>query len=65
MTMPKIRFMICRIGSGLTATSRFLVRKSQKIFGQKKPSIEAAIWSVEVLVGFEEREGEGKRGRTD
>jgi len=43
ITMPKTRFMICNIGSGLTATSRFLVRKSQNILGQKNPSIAAAI----------------------
>ena len=30
---------------GRTARSRFVVRKSQKSFGQKKALIEAAIWS--------------------
>ena len=34
------------MGTGLTAPSRFLVRKSQKILGQKKPEREAASWSV-------------------
>jgi hypothetical protein len=34
--------MIWRIGKGLTAASRFFVRKSQKIFGQKKASSAAA-----------------------
>ena len=43
---PRSRFMIWRIGMGRTAGSRFVVRKSQNIFGQKKPLIEAAIWSV-------------------
>nr|GFD58436.1 hypothetical protein [Tanacetum cinerariifolium] len=42
-TMPSTRFMICSMGKGLTAESRFLVRKSQKIFGQKKASRAAAI----------------------
>lgn len=37
--------MIWRAGIGLTAPSRFLVRKSQKILGQKKASIAAHIWS--------------------
>jgi hypothetical protein len=46
ITMPKTRLITCKMGRGLTATSRFLVRKSQNIFGQKKPSIAAAIWSV-------------------
>jgi hypothetical protein len=44
--MPKKRFMICKIGTGFTAPSRFLVRKSQKILGQKKPSTAAATWSI-------------------
>jgi hypothetical protein len=42
-TIPRIRLMICRIGKGLTAESRFLVKKSQKILGQKKASRAAAI----------------------
>lgn len=43
--------MICRMGAGLTAGSRARVMKSQKILGQKKPSIAATTWSaVEVLV---------------
>jgi hypothetical protein len=46
MKMPKTRLMIWRMGKGFTAKSRFLVRKSQNIFGQKKPSIAAATWSV-------------------
>lgn len=45
--MPDIRLMVCRMGIGLTAPSRFLVRKSQNILGQKKPSIAAATWSVD------------------
>ena len=48
--MPRMRFMIWRMGKGLTAESRFLVRKSQKILGQKKASRAAAIWSVVLLV---------------
>lgn len=43
---PRSRFMICRIGMGRTAWSRFVVRKSQNSFGQKKPLIEAATWSM-------------------
>jgi hypothetical protein len=42
MKRPKTRLMIWRIGRGFTAKSRFLVRKSQKILGQKKPSTAAA-----------------------
>lgn len=42
MKIPNTRLMICRIGKGLTAKSRFLVRKSQKTLGQKKPSTAAA-----------------------
>lgn len=38
--------MICRTGTGRTAPSRLVVRKSQKILGQKKPSKAAATWSV-------------------
>lgn len=45
MTIPITRLMDCSTGIGFTAPSRFLVRKSQKILGQKKPSIAAAIWS--------------------
>lgn len=41
---PRRRFMIWRIGMGRTAWSRFVVRKSQNSFGQKKAEIEAAIW---------------------
>ena len=36
------RLMICNVGKGFTAPSRFFVMKSQRIFGQKKPSIAAA-----------------------
>lgn len=32
------------MGTGLTAPLRFVVRKSQKTLGQKKPSSAAAIW---------------------
>jgi hypothetical protein len=42
--------MIWRIGSGLTIGSKFVVRKSQKILGQKKPSSAAATWSELMLV---------------
>lgn len=42
---PNTRFMIWSIGIGLTAGSSVFVRKSQKILGQKNPSIAAAIWS--------------------
>ena len=41
---PRRRLMIWRIGMGRTAWSRFVVRKSQNSFGQKKAEIEAAIW---------------------
>jgi hypothetical protein len=44
--MPQSKFRIWRYGIGLTKPSRFFVRKSKKNLGQKKPSIEAAIWSV-------------------
>lgn len=37
---------------GRTAPSRFVVRKSQKTFGQKKPSKDAAIWSYKNLSAF-------------
>ena len=47
---PRMMLMICSTGTGLTAPSRFLVRKSQKILGQKKASRAAAIWSVVLLV---------------
>lgn len=43
ITIPKTRLMAWRMGRGFTAPSRFFVRKSQKILGQKKPSIAAAI----------------------
>lgn len=56
MTSPIIRLMVCSTGIGFTAPSRFLVRKSQKILGQKKPWSAAAIWSgSEMLVKFVER----------
>lgn len=43
---PRRRFMVWRMGMGRTLPSRFVVRKSQNTFGQKKPDIEAATWSV-------------------
>lgn len=43
---PRRRLMIWRMGTGRTAGSRFVVRKSQKSFGQKKAKMEAAVWSV-------------------
>ena len=42
----------CRIGTGFTAESKFLVRKSKKNLGQKKPSIAPASWSG-IWVSFE------------
>lgn len=50
MAMPKMRLMIWRMGKGLTAMSSDLVRKSQKILGQMKPSMEAPIWSKKLMV---------------
>lgn len=50
MMSPSTRLRVCRIGIGFTATSRFLVMKSQKILGQKKPWTPAAIWSMLTLV---------------
>lgn len=53
--------MIWRTGIGRTAPSRLVVRKSQKILGQKKPSRAAATWSVvgrKMLVGWRDREWE-------
>ena len=35
--------MVCRIGIGFTAESKFFVKKSKKNLGQKKPSNDAAI----------------------
>ena len=49
---PKSKFITCRMGTGRTAPSRFVVRKSQKIFGQKKPSKDAAIWSEKRRISF-------------
>lgn len=43
--MPTMTFNIWRIGYGLTAGSNAFVHMSQKILGQKKPCIAAAIWS--------------------
>lgn len=53
--------MICKTGIGRTAPLRLVVRKSQKILGQKKPSRAAATWSVgdRRLVWFLSRFGEG------
>lgn len=42
-SMPKSRFMVCSIGTGLNAASKFVVAKSQKNLGQKKPCKAAAI----------------------
>lgn len=44
--IPAMTLKIWRIGSGLTAGSNAFVHMSQKILGQKKPCIAAAIWSV-------------------
>ena len=41
--IPRTRLMIWRVGKGFTAASKFLVRKSKKHLGQKKPSRAAAI----------------------
>lgn len=46
MKTPMRTLMICNTGNGFTAGSRVLVRKSQNILGQKKPSTAAAIWSI-------------------
>lgn len=43
ITNPSRMLMIWRKGKGFTAPSRFLVRKSKKILGQKKPSTAARI----------------------
>lgn len=43
--IPITKLMICNVGNGFTAGSSVLVAKSQKILGQKKASIAAAIWS--------------------
>jgi hypothetical protein len=43
MTNPNTRLIICRTGMGLTPASRLLVRKSQKILGQKNDSKAATI----------------------
>lgn len=53
---PKTRFMTWRIGMGRTAPSRFVVRKSQKTFGQKKPSKDAAVWSKKNLSAFSQED---------
>ncbi len=61
---PRRRLTIWRMGMGRTAGSRFVVKKSQNSFGQKKAKIEAAVWSVKeyVLVGVERRlREEGRR----
>jgi hypothetical protein len=42
-SIPKQRLTTCRIGIGLTAESKLVVRKSQKNLGQKKASNDAAI----------------------
>ena len=44
------RLMICRMGIGRTAKSKFLVRKSKKNLGQKKASRVAANWSERHVV---------------
>ena len=44
--IPAMALKIWRIGSGLTAGSNAFVHMSQKILGQKKPCIAAAIWSA-------------------
>lgn len=54
--------MICRIGKGLTAESRFFVRKSQKILGQKKAPRAAPTWSD---VGVSSEDGLIRDGRED
>jgi len=43
--MASRRFIPCRMGAGLTMTSRPCERKSQKTLGQKKPSMAATTWS--------------------
>lgn len=44
--MPMTKLIVCNIGTGLTAPSKFFVSQSKKNFGQKKPSSAAAIWSA-------------------
>lgn len=46
LRIPKTRFRTWSIGTGLTAPSRVLVAKSKRSFGQKNPSMLAAIWSA-------------------
>ena len=46
---PKSKLRVCNIGTGRTAASRFFVRKSKNILGQKKPSRAAAIWYAEAV----------------
>jgi hypothetical protein len=60
MMMPRTRLIVCRAGKGFTAPSRFFVRKSQKILGQKKPSIAAATWSGRMLVWMFQPYAEGR-----
>lgn len=48
---PSSRLRIWRMGMGLTAPSRVLVRKSKKSLGKKRAEREAAIWSVGWLGG--------------
>jgi hypothetical protein len=43
IAIPMIRLMTCSAGTGRVIGSKVFVRKSKKIFGQKKPSIAAAI----------------------
>jgi len=47
---PIIRLMIWSTGIGRTAGSRVLVRKSQRILGQKKAWTAAVTWSVFVML---------------
>lgn len=59
LVMPKTRLMICKVGTGLTESSKFFVRKSQNILGQKKPSRAAATWSNTLSISLYVRYRQG------
>lgn len=58
---PRMRLMICNAGTGFTAPSRLRVKKSQKIFGQKKPSMAAPTWSRMFVLAKVECKGHFER----
>ena len=45
MSSPTRRFVSCKNGMGLTAASRVVVVKSNKIFGWKNPETAAQHWT--------------------